>query len=517
MGVFTNVSGIHWLILAIGSIVIGIIIHILLNQQNRKSIQEIKNCLYEIKKGDMLKELPKNLRGDYQDIADYMNEILFDNKKLMGNILSSSEKTKVYVQNLLTNAGETNRSAEEIAISISEIANGAGDVSQSATSTMENMREMVDSSTQIKDFAQTTLDDSIKMQETTNESAERLSTLVDSIRSTSDINDELAEGIGALEDHANQISNIAVEVTDISEQTNLLALNAAIEAARAGEHGRGFAVVADEVRSLAEQSTSSAARIDELVNTITKHINVVVDTMREQIAKAEEDISLANTSKEDFNSISEITNTTVQSFKKVQNLIEDQMEKADEISSLMEDIVASVEETSAESQEVSAGSEEQSAAMEQVFEYIENLDSMAKELNDSFNDYKEGLQIGDEYKQRVENAKTIMTDLGNTSPFQNENLNQIQNHIEETINENNYIELLAYIDNQGTLTAAFPHEVKGDNVSHRDYFKEAMKGNSYESEPYISAATDDFSMAVAIPMKSPSGTINGVLLTDIQL
>lgn len=517
MEVFTNISSIHWIVLAIGSIVVGIVIHILLDWKNKRSLKKIKDCLYEIKEGNMLKSLPKDLQGDYKDIADYMNEILLDNKKLMGNILSSSERTKIYVENLLTNAGETNRSAEEIAISISEIANGASEISESATSTMENMREMVDSSGEIKDFAQTTLDDSIKMQETTDESAERLRVLVDSIRSTSDINDQLAEGIGELEEHANQISNIAVEVTDISEQTNLLALNAAIEAARAGEHGRGFAVVADEVRSLAEESTSSAARIDDLVATISENINIVVDTMREQVDKAEEDIHLANRSKEDFNTISEITNTTVQSFKRVQNLIELQIEKADDISQLMEDIVASVEETSAESQEVSAGSEEQSAAMEQVFQYIENLDSIAQELADSFNEYKAGLQVGDDYRERLASARSLMDKLLTTSSFQNEDLNEIEDLIKEAVANNDYIELLSFIDSQGTVTVASSNEVKGVNVSHRDYFKEAIQGNNFESEPYISTATDDFSMSVAVPVKDSSGSIQGILLADIYL
>lgn len=483
----------------------------------KKDIKRIKESLYQIKEGDMLKEVPEDLKGDYKEVAVLMNEILFKNKKVMGNILASSEKTKNYVQDLLINMKETNRSAEEITISISQIASGIETISESATLTMDNMRGMVDASGQIEDFAQKTLKDSIKMQETTGDSVKRLDELVDSIGSTSDINDNLAQEVSTLEEYAKQISHITTEVTNISEQTNLLALNAAIEAARAGEQGRGFAVVADEVRKLAEQSTTFADGIAGLVDTISRQIGVVAQTMKEQANKAREDIVLANMCKEDFAHVSEISNITVQSFQKVQDLTGHQKQRANEISSLMEDIVASVEESSAESQQVSAGTEEQLASMEQVFSLIESLDEMAKELNDSFIDYKKGLELQNQHKSRVEEAKKLLTQLSTTSPFEREDLEKIQNLIKETMDKNDYIELLAYIDTNGILKAAIPEEVKGDNVFHRDYFKEAIRGNIFNSEPYISAATDDFSVAVAVPTRNASGIITGILLADIRL
>ena len=80
-----------------------IIVLLLIIRSGKVAIREIKDSLHQIKEGDMMKELPKNLKGDYQEVANEMNEILLENKKLMGNILASSEKTKVYVQSLLRN------------------------------------------------------------------------------------------------------------------------------------------------------------------------------------------------------------------------------------------------------------------------------------------------------------------------------------------------------------------------------------------------------------------------------
>lgn len=506
-----------WLTISTIGLALVSLLYIVTIYRYKLSIKEIRNSLVEIKSGNLLKDLPQGLSRDFQELADHMRDILIDNKKLMGSILASSEKTKVYVENLLKVSGETNKSAEEIAISVTEIAKGLVDISESTTHAMGNMNELMDFSAQIEGSSKKTLEDSRIMQETTETSTKRLLGLISSIQETSKINEYLSNEVVVLEGYANQISDIAREVTDISEQTNLLALNAAIEAARAGEQGRGFAVVAEEVRNLAEQSTESAKRIDQLIETIGKQIHLVVETMKEQVIKASEDIEIANSSKEDFDKVSIITNETVESFREVESLIELQIRKSEEIGKLMDHIARSVESISAETQEVSAGSEEQSAAMEQVFDYIENLDEMAKELNNSFIDFKKGLSIGDEYRDRLASTNKIISDLAGNKDFQEGNTNRMQSIIESVSSENQFVELLSFIDSKGILTATVPSKFNGDRVDHREYFKEAMKGSLYASEPYISAATNDFSMAVSTPVRNPSGNIIGIILADISL
>jgi methyl-accepting chemotaxis protein len=309
-----------------------------------------------------------------------------------------------------------------------------------------------------------------------------------------------------------------MEVTGISEQTNLLALNAAIEAARAGEQGRGFAVVAEEVRKLAEQSTASAAKIHNLVETISGQIETVAESMKTQAVKAREDVDLADMSKEDFGRVNTVTQTTVVSFGEVLKLTQQQKGKAGEISSLMEDIVASVQQSSAGAQQAAAGAQEQSAAMEQVFELIKNLDEIAKSLNSSFIEYRKGLELGDEERAKVEKVKSIVSRLINTSPFKIGDMAGIESLLHQSAARDSNIELLAYIDSDGILQAATLDNINiGDNVSHRDYFKETIKGKDYQTEPYISSATDDFCISVTMPVKNTSGSITGILLADVNI
>lgn len=507
----------YWLILTVSILAILILFYILITGSSNKAIKRIENSLTSIENGDMMKKLPGDLKGAYKKITDSMNKILLNNKKLMGNILTSAEKTKNYVNNLLANVEDTSRSAEEIAVTISEIAKGVEIISEAATQTMDSVHRMVQSSEQIEQFSNKTLTESEEMQQATDASMGRLADLVERIRNNSDINNTLAQEVATLEEYAKQISGITMEVEDISEQTNLLALNAAIEAARAGDQGRGFAVVAEEVKKLAEQSTVSAAKIHELIAAISKQVALVAESMRTQASKAKEDVGLADMSKEDFGKVDTVTQTTVRSFHEVLDLSRQQKERAGEIKSLMEDIVAFVQQSSAGAQQAAAGAQQQSAAMEQVFELIKNLDGMAKGLNDSFIDYRKGLELGSAERSRVEKAVTIASGLVNTPAFRAGDLPGIEKLIKESAAQNENIELLAYIDSDGLLQTSSTDIAKGDDVSHRNYFRESIKGNTYQSEPYISSVTDDFCISIAVPVKNTSGAITGILLTDVNI
>ncbi len=189
-----------------------------------------------------------------------------------------------------------------------------------------------------------------------------------------------AEVVSKLGESSKQIGEIVDVISGIAGQTNLLALNAAIEAARAGEQGRGFAVVADEVRKLAEQSHEAAQKIAHIVREIQTETTSVVTVMQQGTV----DVARG----------SDVIISTGERFTAIVNLVEHLNSEIQEISAASEQLSASSEEvvksvdsvkhlageTAANTQTISAAAEEQSASMEEIAASSQALSSLADEL-----------------------------------------------------------------------------------------------------------------------------------------
>ncbi len=239
-----------------------------------------------------------------------------------------------------------------MAISIQEVALSADTQTTNATRNAESLNELSKAILHVAEISSTVTDLSQYATKQADEGGQAVQDTKDQMNSIHLSVTDSNNKIQSLHERSQQISSILDVITSIADQTNLLALNAAIEAARAGEHGKGFAVVADEVRKLAEQSQQSASQIFELIHGIQEETAQSVHIM----ARVSEDV---------LNGL-RVSDEAIAKFQVIMSRMNDITPKMEEVSSASEQMSASVQEVTAITEDLAFSAKGNAAASEDV-------------------------------------------------------------------------------------------------------------------------------------------------------
>ncbi|WP_458699487.1 methyl-accepting chemotaxis protein [Sulfurospirillum sp. 1307] len=318
---------------------------------------------------NILKERVENLSGSEGDLTA---RVEVNSEDEIGQVASHINKFIEKIQNMIVvskeSANEVNKTDEILNNNVVEITKSAQIQTQSISKTFNVMKDVEKNLGVSEELAISTAEDNIKAFNILENMSESLHDVVEKILESSQNEQEMSVQISSVVSQTEQIKGVLEMIKDIADQTNLLALNAAIEAARAGEHGRGFAVVADEVRKLAERTQKSLSEIDSTISVIVQGVTELSSAMQNNAIAMQEVSSSAENVRSEADKTKEKTKESIEISKEASkkvveishltNVMMEQMKETFEASSYNEKIADDLAKISKNMTEISLNLEE---------------------------------------------------------------------------------------------------------------------------------------------------------------
>jgi methyl-accepting chemotaxis protein len=382
--------------LAISVVSLGIVL-ILLNIFLKKKLgplTRLSEVATLISGGDIksaktaVSDLNLKSNDEISQLGHVMQSMTVTLETMVGKIQSLSNQVNEQSNRLNQTSNEVNEGSNQVATTMEEMASGAETQATSTTAMLEKMNEFSDLIQTTNKHGQQVKDASSLISDRTEIGSKLMDSSKQGMEKIYETVEQAVARMDELEKNTNKVTDLITFISEIAEQTNLLALNAAIEAARAGEHGRGFAVVADEVRKLAEQVSNSVREINGIVDKVNGNSKEMVIMLNNSLTITSEGRFKLNETGATFSDISDTIHSMNTLIDQMAVQLENVLNRQDSIKNDIVEIAAVSEENSAGIEEVSASTQQMSAATDEI-------NGQAKELMELSNDLK---QLNEQFK-----------------------------------------------------------------------------------------------------------------------
>lgn len=369
-------------------IAILIIVSILIIKVINNSTKEMIKILDEVSQGDFTVTAESNGNNEFEIMKSSLKKTIENISQMISDIKEKSHNIDQASENLSAISEEMSSSGENVSDAIQDVAKGTGEQAEDLINIATILNEFGDELGSMVQLIKEIDTNTQGIHSMADKSNGDMQNVINSVEKVTYSFKDLISKISNVGQNVNKINEITNLINSISEQTNLLALNAAIEAARAGESGRGFSVVAEEIRKLAEQSKSSLENINTLINNISSDTNTMIkttDVMKSELINQKTDIDTA------IQSFANITKAVDEVNPKIHSVNVSAAKIDNDKNSILEKIEgasAIAEEVSASSEQIAASSEEMSASTEEVSQTAQNMHNMVKEMMNKVDKFK---------------------------------------------------------------------------------------------------------------------------------
>lgn len=383
----TTVTGVAVGIIAI-VVLIAIIISFIMGRRLMRPLVKVSTIIEEIANGDINADfgMVKETNDEIGLIIEKMKELTQSLGNIVGKIRNSSDTMSANSYELNDTSSQTLAANNEISKAVEDVAEGSTGMAASISKINENLLEMSNETKDINESVNEIRNQTVAVQDSSK-------IMNDKIKSMQNSSQKMDEGISAISKRietvnttVDKVSNIVSVIEEISSETNLLSLNASIEAARAGDAGKGFAVVAQEIRVLSDNTNTELENIKQIISSLVEECRYCVQasgTIVEDNAKQKEEIKAVL---DEFSALDEQIQKTAEKADEIEELVTAMIE-------LNDDITKSSNSLTDVSAANAAATEEMNANIEELNAMMNGVSEMAGNMNDESDGLKEALSF----------------------------------------------------------------------------------------------------------------------------
>lgn len=347
-----------------------------------RRLNELISISAEWAEGNLSKKIDMKSNDELGELSKNLNKMSSNLDKIATKIYQMSDKLNQSSSQLEVISKETTEATNQVTTAIESIAYESEQQTQCSMEGVKQVNNLANAIDTISKLIQKIIEEFSATMELNNNAAKTLEALNKNSEEASISEKELQTNISKMDTISKSIGTIIETISSISGQTNLLALNAAIESARAGESGKGFSVVAEEIRKLAEESSKATEEIKGLVENIQDTSSNSVIAINKNTKNFEAQMKSIEETEHIFSNLSENINKNINDIKSIETLNKEMTNQKDVVLSSIHSISTGAQQVTSATQEVSASSEETLASIQQILDYARKNSELANDLEE---------------------------------------------------------------------------------------------------------------------------------------